>query len=80
VFTIKHLADVAGQRIFADFGTFMLERTIKTFIQLDDTVVRNDEFEGVSVKKGYAHGCDRRHGKIAKLIDLEIRLGSSYLH
>jgi hypothetical protein len=45
VSTIKHLADVAGKRVFAEFGTFMLERTIRSFIEFDDTVARNKEFE-----------------------------------
>ena len=27
---IKQLADVAGQRVFADFGTFVLERLVKS--------------------------------------------------
>jgi hypothetical protein len=28
--TIKHLADVAGQRVFADFGGFVLERLVRS--------------------------------------------------
>ena len=28
--TIKHLADVAGQRVFADFGTFVLEHLVRS--------------------------------------------------
>jgi hypothetical protein len=26
----KHFADVAGQRVFADFGTFVLERLVRS--------------------------------------------------
>jgi hypothetical protein len=32
--TIKHLADVAGQRVFADFGTFVLERLVRSAVPL----------------------------------------------
>ena len=28
--SIKLLADVAGQRVFADFGTFVLERLVRS--------------------------------------------------
>jgi hypothetical protein len=28
--TIKHLAGVAGQCVFADFGTFLLERLVRS--------------------------------------------------
>jgi hypothetical protein len=28
--TIKHLAEVAGQCVFADFGTFVLERLVRS--------------------------------------------------
>ena len=27
---IKHFADVAGQRVFADSGTFVLERLVRS--------------------------------------------------
>jgi hypothetical protein len=63
VFRIKHLADVAGQRVFADIGTFMLERTIRSFIESNDPVICNEEFEGVpSISEGIAQGADRHHG------------------
>ena len=57
MFTIKYLADVAGQRVFADIGTFMLERTIRSFIEFNATVICNQEFEGVpSISKRIAEG------------------------
>jgi hypothetical protein len=28
--TIRHFVDVAGQRVFADFGTFVLERLVRS--------------------------------------------------
>jgi hypothetical protein len=28
--TIEHLADAVGQRVFADFGTYVLERLLRS--------------------------------------------------
>jgi hypothetical protein len=36
VFAIKHLADKAAQVVFADFATFMLERTVSSMIDPDE--------------------------------------------
>ena len=37
VFAIKQLADRAAQVVFGDFGTFMLERTVRSLIDPDGT-------------------------------------------
>jgi hypothetical protein len=92
VIAIKHLADRAAQVVFADFGSFMLERTVRSLIdpdqgELGELVSANKtEFHHATrrldcaVEKVIGHGADRRCGKIAKLVDLEVRLSSSYLH
>ena len=33
---IKHLADRAAEVVFVDFGTFMLERTVRSLVDLDE--------------------------------------------
>ena len=33
---IKHLADRAAQVVFVDFGTFMLERTVRSLVNPDE--------------------------------------------
>jgi len=37
MFAIKQLADRAAQVVFGDFGTFMLERTVRSLIDPDGT-------------------------------------------
>jgi hypothetical protein len=81
VFAIRHLADVATQRVFSDFGAFMLERTVKSFAAFDDSVIDGlQRPRPFPMEKVIAHGSDRRCGKVAKLVDLETRLNSTYLH
>jgi hypothetical protein len=92
VLAIKHLADRAAQVVFADFGSFMLERTIRSLIDPDErplqelTIADKAEFRHPthrldwSVERVIGHGVDRRCGKLAKLVDLEARLGPSHLH
>jgi hypothetical protein len=86
VFAIKYLADRAAQVVFADFGTFMLERTVKSIVDPDDCELQESaipdrtEFRHAAVEKLIVRGDDRRYGKVAKLVDLEMRLSSSYLH
>jgi hypothetical protein len=77
MFAIRHLTDVATQRVFADFGAFMLERTVKSFAAFDDSVIDGLQRAGpFPMENLMAHGSDRRCGKIAKLVDLETRLNS----
>lgn len=33
---IRHLADKVAQNVFADLGTYMLDRTVKSFINADE--------------------------------------------
>jgi hypothetical protein len=92
VFAIKYLADRAAQVVFAEFCSFMLERTVRSLTDPDEGELRElviaDMAElphatrrlDCSVEKGIAHGADRRYGKIAKLVDFEARLGPSYFH
>jgi hypothetical protein len=81
VLAIRQFADTAAQRVFADFGAFMLERTIKSLVNLDDSVIDGEQRElAVTMEKVLAHGADRRRGKFAKLVDLEGRLSSTSLH
>jgi hypothetical protein len=92
VFAIKHLADRAAQVVFAEFCSFMLERTVRSLIDSDESelqeliIADRTAFPHAtrrldcSVEKGIVHGADRRCGKIAKLIDLEARLSPSYFH
>jgi hypothetical protein len=92
VLAIKHLADRAAQVAFADFGSFMLERTIRSLIDPDENplqelrIAEKAEFRhpthrlDCSVERVIGHGADRRCGKLAKLVDLEARLSPSYLH
>ena len=87
---IKHLADRAAQVVFADFGSFMLERTIRSLIDPDEsplqelTIADRAEFRHPKHRLDWSvvigHGVDRRCGKLAKLVDLEARLSPSYLH
>jgi hypothetical protein len=42
VFAIRQLADTAAQRVFADFGAFMLERTVKSLVDFDDSVEQRE--------------------------------------
>ena len=37
---IRHLVDKVGQHVFADLGTFMLDRTVKSFIDADEKLLR----------------------------------------
>jgi len=88
VLAIKHLADRAAQVVFADFGAFMLERTIRSLIDPDEDeeLVLADRGEShhptrrldYSVEKLIARGDERRCGKVARLVDLEMRLSSSH--
>ena len=92
VLSIKHLADRAAQVVFADFGSFMLERTIRSLIDPEESplqelaIAEKAEFRhpthrlDCSVEKVIGHGVDRRCGKLAKLVDLQVRLSPSYLH
>ena len=87
MFAISHLAEQAGQRVFADFGTFMLERTVKSWADPDRSAFRktgsryDEAFCGTEreltprIVKVFARVDERRSGKIAKLANLEARLG-----
>jgi hypothetical protein len=67
VLAISHLAEQAGQGAFADFGTFMLERTVKSLADPDRRPTPR-------IVKVFARRDERRSGKIAKLADLQARL------
>jgi len=79
MFAIRQLADVAAHRVFAGFGEFMLERTVKSLVDFDDPAIEGEQHE-VACPEIIAHGADRRCGNIAKLVDLESRLSPTYLH
>jgi hypothetical protein len=72
VLAIRHLADRVAQHVFADLGTFMLDRTVKSFIGGDKKLVAL----GYPAVKTIAHGEQRCVEKAAKLIDSEDRLAS----
>jgi hypothetical protein len=40
VLAIGHLADRVAQHVFADLGTFMLDRAVKSFIGADEKLVQ----------------------------------------
>jgi len=87
MFAISHLAEQAAQCVFADFGTFMLERTVKSLADPDRSAFRKIGFRSDQAFRGterelsprivnvFARGDERRSGKIAKLANLEARLG-----
>ena len=89
---IKHLADKAAQVVFADFGSFMLERTVRSLIDPEESPLQELEIAekaerrhpihrlDCSVERVIGHGAERRCGKLAKLVGLEARLSPSYLH
>jgi hypothetical protein len=56
VFAIKQLADRAAQVVFADFGTFMLERTVRSLIDLDGS--ERQEL-GVAERAEFCHATSR---------------------
>ena len=68
---IKHMADTVAQHVFADLGTFMLDRTVKAFIGVDEKLLQG-------ALRNPARGEQRCAEKVAKLIDLEDRLKSMH--
>jgi hypothetical protein len=74
VLAIRHLADRVAQHVFADLGTFMLDRTIKAFIGADKTLVQRAL--GYPAEKTIARGEQRCARRVTKLIDLEDRPSS----
>jgi hypothetical protein len=74
VLAIRHLADRLAQHVFADLGTFMLDRTVKSFIGVDEKLLQGAL--GHPAVKAIARGEQRCAEKVAKLIDLEDRLTS----
>jgi len=67
VLAIRHLADRVAQHVFADLGTFMLDRTVKSLIAADGTLVRGALCDP-AVKTKW-----RCAEKATKLVDLEDR-------
>ena len=71
---IRHLADRVAQHVFADLGTFMLDRTIKAFIAADRARVQGAL--GYPAVKTIARGERRCAQRVTKPIDLEERPSS----
>ena len=67
---IRHLADRLAQHVFADVGTFMLDRTVKSLIGADETLVQGASCHPAEKTE------PRCAEKAAKLFDLEDRLTS----
>jgi hypothetical protein len=76
VLAISHLADRVAQHVFADLGTFMLDRTVKSFISAHKTLPQG-ALDHPAVKTN-ARDERRCAEKMAKLIDLENRLTSRH--
>ena len=69
---IRHLVDKVAQHVFADLGTFMLDRTVKSFIDADE----KQGALGHPAVKTFARHEQCCTEKTAKLTDLEERLTS----
>jgi hypothetical protein len=74
VLPIRHLVDKVGQHVFADLGTFMLDRTVKSFIDADEKLLQRALGHPAVNTLARREQCWR--GKTAKLTDLEERLTS----
>jgi hypothetical protein len=74
VLPIKHLVDIVAQHVFADLGTFMLDRTVKAFIDADEKLLQGAQ--GHPAAKTFARREQCWTEKTAKLTDFEVRLTS----
>jgi hypothetical protein len=70
VLAIRHLADRLAQHVFADVGTFMLDRTVKSLTGADETLVQGASCHPVEKTER------RCAEKTVKLFDLEDHLTS----
>ena len=67
---IRDLADKVTQYVFADLGTFLLDRTVKSFTDSNERL----GYQSHPAEELIARGEQRWAGKTGKLIQLEIRL------
>jgi hypothetical protein len=64
VFAVKDLADRAARRVFGDFGTFMLRRTVNSLIGSDEIRIshadlsRSDAPFGAGPDGAHARSCN----------------------
>jgi hypothetical protein len=75
VLTIRDLADRVTQHVFADFGTFLLDRTVKSFTGADERLLFGAPRQ--PAEEILAHGEQGWAGKTAKPPHLELRLTSN---
>ena len=72
--TIRDLADRVTQHVFADFGTFLLDRTVMAFTGADERLLFGTPSH--PAEEILAHGEQGWAGKTAKPLHLELRLTS----
>jgi hypothetical protein len=71
---IRNLADKVAQHLFANLGSFVLDRTVQSFISADGRRLHGPW--AIPAVKKFARRDKSAGGKAAKLTDLEHRLSS----